>query len=571
MPGTHDATVAGSGSRRDGIRVAVGVVALLLVGLAAYRATLGISFVDDAHYAAVTLRLAQGARPFADEMTTQALGFLIAAPFARLWTALFGMSGIVLALRLFYVALASCGGWIVYRAVRPSFGVPASALAAAVPLLAPPYNVFGASYNTVSALGFTLAVALAIAAVRDDSRRTAALTGVAAAVAAISYPPLAVAALVLAATFALVARDKRLTLAALAGAGATVAVFGVWLLATVPVADIRNSLQYASDVWGGYTSPQSRLLQLLDHFRRGVISKRLLPAWGLAAAASLSWIPRRLRSVAALLLPLACAVPGALALVTGSDKPVLGTNGAAYLIVFTSLALVPVAVHAFRQRDEDLRRALLLAVPMSAIGYVIVGNATSSGWPWGVAVVGMTPLVAVVAAGWARLVKDGADIRWVAAGAATLAGLLLVLLFATSFKDEPPLSLTHRFDSGALAGIATTPMRAADIARIEEAGRRWIGDGDRVLVVGRPLGYLVLPGRITTNAAWLVVGPSDRYTVEYFERTGELPDVAFINRSLIEIPGGIEAAATGDPLIAYLADGYTLVETFDPFAVFTRN
>jgi hypothetical protein len=68
-----------------------------------------------------------------------------------------------------------------------------------------------------------------------------------------------------------------------------------------------------------------------------------------------------------------------------------------------------------------------------------------------------------------------------------------------------------------------------------------------------------------------MTGPSDRHTVEYFERTGKPPDVAFINRSIIEIPGGMDAAVAKDPLVAYLASEYTLVDSFDPFAVFVRD
>jgi hypothetical protein len=90
---------------------AIAVVAVVLVALAAARSTLGMSFLDDGYYAAATLRLAQGARLFADEMYVQSLGFLAAVPFAKLWTSLFGLGGfVVVALRLFYVALADRHG-----------------------------------------------------------------------------------------------------------------------------------------------------------------------------------------------------------------------------------------------------------------------------------------------------------------------------------------------------------------------------------------------------------------------------------------------------------------------------
>ena len=83
-----DTRDAGSHSLRGSPRPSLlAAIVAAFAALAVWRATLGISFADDAHYAALPLRLAQGALPFRDEMTTQALGFLIVVPFVKLWTA----------------------------------------------------------------------------------------------------------------------------------------------------------------------------------------------------------------------------------------------------------------------------------------------------------------------------------------------------------------------------------------------------------------------------------------------------------------------------------------------------
>ena len=81
-------------------------VAVVIAGLATWRCTLGMSFMDDGYYAAGVVRLAQGARLFVDEMFVQSLGFLVAVPFAKVWLWLFGTTGIVAALRVLYVGLA---------------------------------------------------------------------------------------------------------------------------------------------------------------------------------------------------------------------------------------------------------------------------------------------------------------------------------------------------------------------------------------------------------------------------------------------------------------------------------
>jgi len=546
----------------------IAAVGVLLLAVCAYRASLGISFVDDAHYAALTLRLAEGARPFADEMTTQVLGFLLAVPFAKAWTALFGMQGVVLALRLFYVALSALVSYAVYRLLRPSFGPVPAALAAVVPLLAPPFNILSVSYNTAAMLGLVLSVALCLASIRDDSPWLAAAAGASAALAAISYPPLAVGAIVLGVTYAIVARRSRLVLSALGGAGAVVAIFGAWLLAAVRVSDIRHALEYANAVWTGYRSPAEKVTVLLRFARRALLTRWTLPAWGLGALAAIPALGKRTRSLVAALIPLACLIPAARVFLSGGSTEQFGTNGAAYLVLLAATAAFPVTVRAFADRDVDALRGLALSAPLALVGYLVVAYSTSSGWLDAVPAIAVVPFAAIVLAGWCRLVsRDG-----YAGSSAALAitGILLVLLFATSFNDSPPLGLRSRFSSGALAGIATTPERAADIDRIAAAGTRWSKPSDRVLVVGRPLGYLLVPGTGHTNAVWLVTGPSDQYTVDYFEQTTP-PDVVYITRSTLSSAGGLENAARIDPLVGYLSREYTLVETFDPFAVFVRR
>jgi uncharacterized Tic20 family protein len=552
--------------RRQTILIAIALIVLLAA--CAYRASLGISFVDDAHYPALTLRLAEGARPFVDEMTTQALGFLLAVPFAKAWSALFGLTGFVLALRLFYVAVAAVVAALVYRLLKPSFGALPAALGAIAPCLVPPYNVFGVSYNTAAMLGFMLAVALCVASIRDDSRRLAAAAGASAAFAAISYPPLVIVAAVLALAYAIVARSRRLTLAALGGAVAVVAVFCIWLLSIARIADIRHALDYASTVWSGYRSPAEKLTVLLRFARRALVTRWTLPAWLLGAVAALPFLPRRVRSVSALLVPLACLIPAGRVLASGGTLEQFGTNGAAYLILLTATATLPALATAWAEKDADTLRGLAIALPTAIVGYFVVAYSTSSGWLSAVPVIALAPLAVIVLPSWCRLVADGEAGRTLAA--VGLVGALVALLFSTSFNDSPPLRLRHRFTSGALAGIATTPTRAADIERIAAAGERWSSAEDKVLVVGRPLGYLLVPGTAHTNAVWLVTGPSDRYTVAYFDSAGP-PDVVYINRSVIPSAGGLYAAAAKDPLVAYLVRDYDIVETFDPFAVFVRR
>ncbi len=549
-------------------QLTVVAVAVTVVVAVAYRASLGITFADDSHYASIVLYLSQGARPFVDDMTTQVLGFLAAVPFAKAWTALFGLNGFVLALRLFYVAVSAGVASAVYRLMKPSFGTVPSALGAAVVFLVPPFNILGVSYNTMAMSGLVLGSALCLASVREQNPRLAVAAGATIAFAAISYPPLIIGALVLAVTYLVVARSWRLVLSALGGAAAVVAVFGVWLLATVHIADIQLALKYANAVWEGYRSPAEKITVMLRFTRRALLTRWTLPAWGLGVIAGLPPLDRRVRAAAAALIPVACLVPAIRVLVSGNTLEQFGTNGAAYMILFAVTTAFPVLATALAERDTDTLRGLALTAPLAVLGYLVVSYSTSSGWLNAVPVIAVVPFATVVVAGWSKLVGEGRLAQIVSS--MLLIGVLVGLLFATSFSESPPLTLRSRFTSGALAGIATTPERKVDIERIADAGKRWSKPSDDVLVVGRPLGYLLVPGRMHTNAVWLTTGASDQYTVDYFARTGA-PDVVYINRSVLSSAGGLEAAAAKDPLVAFLADEYDLVETFDPFAVFVRR
>jgi 4-amino-4-deoxy-L-arabinose transferase-like glycosyltransferase len=550
------------GRRREAATVAVIVAAFGL--LAAWRATFGITFIDDAHYAVVTLRLAQGARVFADEMTSQALGFLPAVPFARLWTALFGTSGIVLALRLFYVALAIAVGYVIYRCLRPSFGALAAALAAWLPLLAPPYNIIGTSYNTSAILAFSAAVALCFAALRDDDRAKAAAAGVATFIGAFSYPPLSAGALVFAITFVLVARDRRLIGWFILGGAAALLVAAAWLAVTVSVHDIRQALAYSSQVWRSDRPPLQRASSDLRHLRRSLTRDWVLPMWVLVVLGCLPWIRPRWRALVLALVPLAAfrqAIPDALS--RGQRDLWLGI-GTAWLTLSTLGLLPAVIVRVARGRHPDLRRLLLLAAPMALLDWMIVAVMTRSGWGWAVAYTGLAPLTVVVVAAWMSILTDDGG-RWLPTAAAVgVAFVAVFMLWTVSFKEGPPLRLAHRFTSGPLAGIATSEERAAEITAVETQARKWVRPGDRVLVFNAPLAYLLARGEITTNAAWLARGPSDRYTVEYFDRHS-WPDVAFVSQGLLE------PTAPADPLVEALRRAYRVVDSSTRLVVLVRR
>lgn len=542
-------------------RMLLGAVVIVLIGLAVWRATLGLSFFDDGHYAAVPYYFVQGGVPFASDMTLQSLGFLVGVPFAFIWNALFGTTGLVLALRVFYIALAAAGGLVIFRALRPSVGDLPALVAAVAPLLAPPYNIIGVSYNTVAMLAYTVALALACAALRDHDARKSLSSGVVLAIGAVSYPPLAIGGVLFVASFAILARNRKLSLALLGGGAAVIAVFGLWVLLVPGLSAVRTALEYSSSMWGQMAGPLTRLAGHSLRLLRAFTLKDLAPMWVLAIVAVVPGVPPRVRAAALALVPLAAAVPSLRALYLGTDQNHFGTNGSAFLVLVSAAIALPVVVSAVRTKNRPLIDLLALSAAMCVANYLIVATSTNSGFERGIAFAGLAPLAAALLCAWVVATRDVRAPGFPRAAAAALVGVLLIMLFARAFKDANPLDLRARIGSGAAAGIVTTEARARAIAADTAIGTRWVADDDGVLVVASPLSYLLVGGRPLTNAIWLNMGPSDQAAVDYFERTGVRPDVIFVARSQAEAEGGLAVRARKDPLFRWLLVNYSLAET----------
>jgi 4-amino-4-deoxy-L-arabinose transferase-like glycosyltransferase len=547
-------------------------VAVLLVGLAAWRATLGMSFQDDGYYAAATVRLAQGAHLFIDEVFLQSLGFLVAIPFAKLWTWLFGMTGVVVALRLFYVAVATAGAVTVYRLLRPSFGAWACLAAAAVPLLAPPFGLFSVTYNTMAGLGLMLACTLAYASARDGKPALAVAAGAAAGFAAISYPPLVIAAVVLLATLAVRSRDRRLVLAMAAGGAAVAAVFAVWLLATTPMAELAAASRYIVISWSDMpkTVHGNRIAVGLWELGRALTGTWGVPLWvwfapaaaiGVWTALPHSLAPRhaRLRHLALTLLPLALAFP-VLADWMIHGRGALWTFGGSYVIAFVLFA-GPAVLRSSAKPPSPRREFSRMAVPVGLVGFTLVMSSSNASILWATAAVGMAPLAVAVVACWVEEVARGA-VREARAGAGAAPAIaivfaVLVLLFGSVFKDDPPLTLRDTFTTGAYAGLTTSAGHASEVAECERLAARWIGPSATVVAVELPAAYLVTGGVPLTTGTLLNTGSWDTFTVAYFDRIGRWPDVVWMPLYRVDQPASDTAA---DPLLSQISRRYRLVE-----------
>jgi hypothetical protein len=588
-PGRDVETTRGRGLPRVDGRWLVVAAAVVITALMAWRATIGMSLVDDGYYAATTVRLAQGARIFADEMFVQSLGFLAAIPFAKLWLWLFGQTGVVLALRLFYVAVAAVGGVVVYRMLHRYFGRTAAFAGAAAILIAPAYNLLAISYDTMAALGMVLACVFAFAAVRDSDWRFAAIAGAAAAIASVSHPPMTLAALALLATLAARTRNGRLVGAMALGAASVVAAFTVWLLLTTSFNELRGAADFILGSWRLTSGPATGTRGEI-HLWRFIVS--LIAVWQVplfvwfAPAAGISfWAafpgrePGRARSrgIALALLPLALVLPvvanwGA----HGWPMDSLWTVGGNFLIAMVVFSAAPMFMSLHGARTDIRRDLTILAFPAGVVGFAVVIMSSSADIFWASGVVGLAPLVVAVVVWWATEVRGALGTGRENAAVAFLLAALIVMLFGYAFNTNgTPTALPATITTGAYAGLKTGAQTAAEVADLERLGQKWIKPTSTVTIVGLPGAYLATGGRALTNVTWLDPGQFDIFTVAYLYRVGRWPDVVIVPLTRLRIPDGEPptTAVTTSPFLSAVVGHYTLVDTSEVsgVAVFTTD
>jgi hypothetical protein len=552
-------------------KLAVALVIVTAIALAAFRATFGVSLYDDSHYVTVALRLAQGARPLADEMSVQSLGFMPSAAFVGVWWRLFGLDHLVMAYRLLYIALASSVGALAYAQLRRSFRPIVSAMPIAAVLLCPPFNLLAPGYNLMATLGFLAATALAHRAWVDRSAPAAAGAGAALVFASVTYPPLVVAAFVFVVSFIALIRDRRLALWLLGACAVASAAFVAVLLSTVSLAEIRQALGYASANVVNLGSPLGKFEFTFSRVWDSLAVPMLWPMWLAAVAACFERLPARVRGGLLLVLP-ALAVARSVEVLVSRER-LFGTTAPSWLITFVLGALVPVTLWAWRAKRREIVGLLALAGPTSIVGFLTVVYSTDSGWLRAVPVIGLIPLALAVLVAWSSAIADLLGEAGLSASAITAVAIALAMLWATSIDDGPPLAMRSVLDHGAYAGMHVPGSRRDELARLEAAAKRWVKPDSRVTFYGERQAYLLSDGRIYTNAVWLYPSSSDRYTLAYFAAHGAMPDVVFTDQFAMRLRDMLpyQHAAKTDPLIARVVKEYELVEIVDDFGVWVRH
>jgi hypothetical protein len=485
-------------------------VAAGTVGVMFWRMRHGVDFSDEAFYAALPLRFALGDRPFIDELNiTQTAGLLI-YPFVKVYTAIVGSAaGLMLSLRILYLAFFACVGWSAYALARTRLSPSTSLLVGAACLCVIPYCIPGLSYNTLTmgffALGLFVAARGLIAAPASSSsflRSPLVLAGFAHGAATFAYPTMALGAATTTLSIAILAKGARAraVLRYVTGGIAFAVLVSPSLLRAGP-SRLREVVAYT-----GGEQATSGLGERLHTVGLSFLSfhPQLLPAGLLIAVAVL--YARRWPMPAAAVLPLAPL----LALGSEMDSPILASiDYVACLGVLAPLLCLAI-------RDTKVARVLLVGVAMPAF---VAGAATawSSSNAAKAAGIGLYPAAILAALAIAISIEQAKPWfrRPFVRAALELSPVVLVatlLAFAVAphgyYREKSRSELTALVSKGPYAGIYTAPATKTALERVSAEVHARVR-GERVLFFyDFPAGYLIAFRRPMVTSPWTFVMPT---------------------------------------------------------------
>ncbi|NHN56554.1 hypothetical protein G9U51_12265 [Calidifontibacter sp. DB0510] len=466
------------------------------------RAFVGNDLRDGTYVIALSRRMAAGDLPFRDELSFHTLGSAFAVPFTWVWLRLFDTTGLILAERLFTVAWICPLLYAAYRAL--SFTLPKVPCAAAICAagMAIPYALIVTSYNTVSMFGLLLAFCAGFRTITSYHRGWAVTTAIAATLATIGFPAVGLGTAALLCLVGYVAHHRgtpwRTVLRDIGAPWLTLVVLFTLALALLGFESLRSALELQSAM-----RPESKstlaIARLLRH-ELGFVFTTWRPALALVLSVIAALSRRRLVTSAAAI------VAGLLMLDPAIEPPSantlhLNTNTyPATMGLHLTVVLAPIAVRVARDH-RDYRRLLRLSL-VGLLAAAGVQQSTASGWDFGAAMTGATPLFTAVVLGYALHLRDACLPRPLRAAMVLPAAAVLACLTAVVFYDGPVLQHRAPATSGPAAGLWLSDYSSRANARVTRMTGLCPANA-RALIIDVPGAYLWLPARSASVSTWI--------------------------------------------------------------------
>lgn len=474
----------------------IGVWLGAALAVAYLRLFLGVDLGDEPFYVAMPYRFLLGDRPFIDEWNPTQGAALIEMPFVRLFIHLRGgTDGILLYARHLYFLLSCLLGLAAFRMLRPHLDAAPAAAIALIPICFVPLGLPTLSYNTIGYGAFTIGIFLAL---RGTAAHVAG-AGILHGVAALAYPPMAIASAAFAGVRAGTSKENRLkyfAIYSLAAVATVAAVFASYRIGPSDLLLARERLNHGSDPHKSYGL--MKLFDILAAFARYLLLPGSLAAL-LSLAAALFAERRGKRALAA-----GVALAGLAILCVLSRASVGGIGSHGLLISFAALGAI-----LFRRLDggaDTTPRALFFGVwlPSVILAVTMAWTSTNGILNAGVGVVGAAMVTAFLFVRWIGELAAG-DPR-LARMTPAVPLLLLAALFyfnRTVFRDGDVTKLTARITEGPFQGLMTHPEKKPYIDELIADITSAASSPGKILIYPHfPAGYLVTPRRPLTTSVW---------------------------------------------------------------------
>lgn len=566
------------------VQFSIAVFFFVIAALAYFRIYFSVSFYDESGYIGIPYSFLIGAKPFFDEVaTTQNVGILL-TPLVKAYIHLTGGAyGLVLFFRHVYFLLTVFSSWQVFKFASHLLPKNLSMLIATVPFCFVNASMPSISYNTVGLFGIMIGLFSYMNVLNEEEPTVFdAICGTMAfGLATYGYPTLALITIptIIYVLFKLRTASK-------------LGPHHFWAISSIVAASFTllilafKTVQYAG----------------LDNLRSTIEYYKIFGT-NFGGGNKGKWIVTELMSKSYILVPILIGMMGSF-FFTGRSKVrsvylilssalVLGLliyepnspHTPMWFLIFFGICPIPFLIEKRSSIDHRLTRLLKEAwIFLLLAGFIFAW--TSSNGP-------SNACLSMVTATLINMVALG--IIWKSRSATTVLMnleifkiLFIVIVFGSStrfvYADAELAALTTTVQSGAFAGLRTTPERAHFIQSLTQdliSLKESTGAESVIFFNDFPGGYLLTDLQRKSQSIWT---PSPELTKQYlkersahvlgyYKDDSSLPDIAvYIIPDHVKIHMDFTAVAKGDSVFDYFSQNpYVLVFSGKDYLVFNKK
>lgn len=513
----------------------------LLAAACFLRAFYGFDWSDEAYYTALPYRYAMGDRLFSDGWELHQLSVMFTIPLIRVFLLVTGgaTDGIMLYMRLLFVAFQYGTALFLLSSFRRRYGIAAAALVSALALMFVHFALPNFSYDTLVILFTCWSIGFAARAL--DGRApvwNACLAGLAYAFAVQAYPQYVLSFPVFLLFWLLRAgrmrRDgarDRCTAGFLLGIAGAVLLFAAFVLTRSSLGELLENLPY---LLSDPSHERQGMLHLLLEYCKVIWFRFSYPLlWVIAATIAAFFLrlspegsgKERLRP-----LLLAALALGGIALTVGMLCHDLYGYAKINFLTMPLAFAAPALLLLLRREDMPLPALLLGLGTVLSLAIQLIGSNMglyASSIPLLLCTFGSI----FAARDCLRALPARAALPrllCVCAALLLLAGISVLRVTGLYRTDGTLPEQTDVLSSGPGKGIRVTPESAAKYGTVVREIQENAGDGTVLFVRSLPFGYLVDGVATGTPSVWLV-SPNTERTIEYYDlRPENIPDTIFL-------------------------------------------